>query len=133
MNGSVAVNTSITLSWEARFTAKERNQDHSFTFKRYPQNDRSAVIQIGAIAIIQSLDPMNAFYSSPFKPRIAIVESASALSEPAVTIQDVTKQDEGFYRIEVKVEATEVAINTIFLTVFGNHAHFSCFTCLYYK
>ena len=40
-------------------------------------------------------------YRSHLAPRITVVRSAFAISEPAITIQNATEQDEGFYQIEV--------------------------------
>ena len=60
-------------------------------------------------------------YESPLAPRITVVPSASAISEPAITIQNATEQDEGFYQIEVDVGIAEAASHTIFLTVSGNY------------
>ena len=109
MNQSVEVNESVTLSWKVSYTSGEISQDRDVVFSRHPQNNSSTVVQIGTIAIVLRLNTQP-FVQSPFKPRIVVVESPSAISEPAITIQDVTKQDEAFYRIEVKVGATVVVV-----------------------
>ena len=129
MNQSVAVNQSITLSWKGKYTAHESSQSRIVVFKRYAQNNSSAVVQVGGIAIIPLVGP-KPFFQSPFRPHIDFVQSASAISEPAITIQDVTKQDEAFYRIEVIVGSAVVASYTIFLTVFGNYV--VILLCLYF-
>ena len=129
MNQSVAVNQSITLSWKGKYTAHESSQSRIVVFKRYAQNNSSAVVQVGGIAIIPLVGP-KPFFQSPFRPHIDVVQSASAISEPAITIQDVTKQDEAFYRIEVIVGSAVVASYTIFLTVFGNYV--IILLCLYF-
>ena len=131
MNQSAAVNQSITLSWKGKYTAHESSQNRIVVFKRYAQNNSSVVVQIGGIAIIPHVGP-KPFFQTPFRPHIDVVLSASPISEPAITIQDVTKQDEVFYRIEVIVGSAVVASYTIFLTVFGNYVHsFVMFTCTY--
>ena len=79
---------------------------------------------IGSIAIAPLAD-LAPRYQSPLAPRIAVVRSASSISEPAITIQNATEQDEGFYQIEVKAGTAPVASHTIFLTVFGNYVHFT--------
>ena len=79
---------------------------------------------IGSIAIVPLAGPATS-YQSPLAPRIAVVRSASAISEPAITIQNATEQDEGFYQIEVNVGIAPAASHTIFLTVFGNYVHFT--------
>ena len=130
MNQSAAVNTSITLSWKGSYSAEQSSQNRAIRFKRYPQNNSSAVVQIGIASILPLITGLDTNYQSPFKPRIAVIESASALSEPAITIQDVTKQDEAFYRIEVFIGTATVASHTIFLMVFGNYVHSTCYVCV---
>ena len=129
MNHSVAVSVSVTLSWNIAFTAQESSKDHKVTFKRYPQFDSSTEVEIGLIAIAHSLSS-DAVIRSPLAPRIAIPRS-TPITEPAITIRDVTEQDEAFYRIEVSIGGTEVAHHTLFLTVFGNYVHLAClFSCI---
>ena len=60
------------------------------------------MVLIGSIAILPLAGPATS-YQSPLAPRIAVVRSASAISEPAITIQNATEQDEGCYQIEVEV------------------------------
>ena len=127
MNQSVAVRQSVTLSWNISYTAQESSQARNILFNRYPQHDSSAVVRIGIVALASfSSVPGKLFpvIDSPFEPRIVVPKSAS-VTEPAITIQDVTKQDEAFYRIEVRVGTTPVANHTIFLTVYGNYVHFT--------
>ena len=120
MNRSVGVNNSITLSWKGAYTALEKRQFRGVSFKCYPQhNNSSAVEHIGAIIVFAG-DPTPG-YIATYKQRISVVKSASAIREPAITIQDMTKQDEAFYWIEVFVGKASVANHTIFLTVFGNY------------
>ena len=77
---------------------------------------------IGSIAIFAVLNRATN-YQSPLAPHITVVRSVSAISEPAITIQNATEQDEGFYQIEVKVGTEPAARHTIFLTVSGNYVH----------
>ena len=122
MNQSVAVSKSVTLSWKVAYTAEESNHNRQVIFKRYPQNNSSASVDIGSIIVIPG--KRKTFYEDGiFEPRIAVVRSTSAISEPAFIIQHATKQDEAFYQIEVEVGTTVVASDTIFLTVFGNYVH----------
>ena len=129
VNQSIAVNQSVTLSWKGTYSDGQSSQNRAIRFKRYPQNNSSAVVQIGVASVFPQAAGPDTNYQSPFKPRIAVIESASALTEPAITIQDVTKQDEAFYRIEVFIGSAVVASHTVFLTVFGNYLHFIC--CVY--
>ena len=119
VNQSVAVNQSVTLSWKGKYTALESNQDRVVIFKRYPEHDSSAAVHIGSAGIINNQHAGRVSFSkSPFKPHIAVLQSAS-VTEPAIIIKDITKQDEGFYRIEVNVGAAVVANHAIFVTVYG--------------
>ena len=130
MNKSVAVNQSITLSWKLTYTAQEKSQVRIVEFKRYVQQNNSlTVVQIGAIGFFPPSS--NPHYTADFSQRIAVVKSASAITEPAITIQDATKQDEAFYRIEVSIGTPLVPVDnhTIFLTVFGNYVLFTYCGC----
>ena len=120
---------SITLSWKGRYTAQESSENRIVVFKRYPKNNNSAVVQIGSFVVIPN-NP-KPFYQNPCRPLITVSQSASVISEPAITIQDVTKQDEAFYRIEVNVGAAVVANHTIFLKVFGSYVHLLVMLMLY--
>ena len=128
MNQSVVIRQSLTLSWKGTLTAQERSQAYTFLFTRFPQRDSSAVVQtIGGFGFGVASLVLVPFRLTSLAPRIDFPQSASA-AEPAITIQNVTKQDEGFYRIEVFVGFGRAAVanHTIFLTVFGNYVHFTC-------
>ena len=112
---------SVTLSWNIAFTAQEISKDHKVTFKRYPQFNSSAEVQLGLIGVDQSIGTFPIILES-FAPRIFIPET-TPITEPAIIIRNVTEQDEAFYRMEVNVAGTEVANHTIFLAVFGNYVH----------
>ena len=122
MNRSVRVSQSITLSWKINYTAQENSQDRIVLFKRYPQNNSSAVVLVGSVMILALVSSATS-YRSHLAPRITVVRSAFAISEPAITIQNATEQDEGFYQIEVEVGTAPVASHTILLTVSGNYVH----------
>ena len=124
MNQSVEVQGAITLSWNVTFTAQENKQSPRVLLKRYPQHNSLAEELIGVIGVTSVGDAVLLSITSPLQPRIIVPQSAS-VTEPAITIRDATKHDEGFYRIEVEVGGTAVANHTIFLTVFGNYAHFT--------
>ena len=119
MNQSVEVQGTITLSWHVTFTAQENRQSPKVLLERYPQHNSSAEELIGIVGVTSAGSAVHPFISSPLQPRIVVPQSAS-VTEPAITISDATKHDEGFYRIEVEVGGRAVANHTIFLTVFGN-------------
>ena len=127
VNQSVVVSQSVTLSWNVTYTGQESSQNRVVVFKRYPHNNSSAMMQMGSIFTIPLA---NTTYQNPFKPRITVVESASTISELAIIIQNVTKQDEAFYRIEVDVGGTVVSSQAKFLTVLGNYVYFTCCACI---
>ena len=79
-------------------------------------------MRVGSISVL-SFSGSATDIQSPLSPRITVVRLASAISEPAITIQNATEQDEGFYRIEVKVGIAPAVSHTIFLTVYGNYVH----------
>ena len=124
MNQSVAVSQSVTLSWNVTFTAQENRQSPRVLLKRYPQHNSLAEELIGVIGVTSAGGAVFPSITSPLQPRITVPRSAS-VTEPTITISDATKHDEGFYRIEVEVGGRAVANHTIFLTVFGNYAHFT--------
>ena len=124
MNQSVEVQGTITLSWNVTFTAQENKQSPKVLLKRYPQHNSLAEEFIGIIGVASAGGAVFPSITSPLQPRIVVPQSA-CVTEPAITISDATKYDEGFYRIEVRVGGTAVANHTIFLTVFGNYAHFT--------
>ena len=124
MNQSVAVSQSVTLSWNVTFTDQENKQSPKVLLKRYPQHNSLAEELIGVIGVTSAGDAVFPSITSPLQPRIIVPQSAS-VTEPAITINEATKQDEGFHRIEVEVGGTAVANHTIFLTVFGNYSYFT--------
>ena len=132
MNQSVEVQGTITLSWNVTFTDQENKQSPKVLLERYPQHNSLAEELIGIIGVTSAGGAVFPFVTSPFKPHIVVPQSASvSVSEPAITINEATKQDEGFYRIEVEVGGRAVANHTIFLTVFGNYSHFTSLSCLF--
>ena len=130
VNQSVAVNKSITLSWKVKYTAQESSQTHIAIFQRYPQQDSSVVVRLGNVGVFK-VNSYGLFRSSnsPLAPRVIVPESASA-TEPAITIQNVTKRDEAYYQIVVYAGGKVVANHTVFLKVFGNYVHFTCYACI---
>ena len=130
VNQSVVVSQPVTLSWKATYTPQESSQSQDVVFRRYPQHNNSAVVLIGSVGfyIYQTVGRFP-FCLSPFKPRITVhpvAESATAVTEPAITILNVTKEDEAFYWIEVNINDASVTSHTIFLTVLGNYDIFVC-------
>ena len=130
VNQSVAVSQSVTLSWKATYTPQESSQTQLAVFRRYPQHNNSAVVTIGKtnFAFTQVTGRFS-FSSNPFKPRITVrgvAESATALTEPAITILNVSEEDEAFYWIEMFINGASVASHTIFLTVLGKYDIFVC-------
>ena len=130
VNQSVVVNQSITMSWKVNYTAQESSQTHIAIFQRYPQHDSSVVVRLGNAGVFK-VNSYGLFRSSnsPLAPRVIVPESASA-TEPAITIQNVTKRDEAYYQIVVYAGGKVVANHTVFLKVFGNYVHFTCYACI---
>ena len=130
VNQSVAVSQPVTLSWKATYTPQENSQAQAVVFRRYPQHNNSTVVPIGSVGFFVVPDRGRfRLITSPFKPRITVhgfAESATAVTEPAITILNVTKEDEAFYWIEVKINDASVTNHTIFLTVLGNYDIFVC-------
>ena len=130
VNQSVAVSQSVTLSWKATYTPQESSQAQFAVFRRYPQHNNSAVVTIGRTSfVLAQVAGRFLFTSSPFGPRITVhgvAESATAITEPAITILNVSEEDEAFYWIEVGINDASVANHTIFLTVLGNYDIFVC-------
>ena len=129
VNQSVAVSQSVTLSWKATYTPQESSLAQDVLFRRYPQHNNSAVVRIGFTGFVVSRLGRIPYFVSPFKPRITVpvvASSATAITEPAITILNVTKEDEAFYWIEVFVNDASVTNHTIFLTVLGNYDIFVC-------
>ena len=124
MDQSVEVHRATTLSWNVIFTAQENKQSPRILLKRYPQHNSLAEELIGLVSVTSVGDVLFPSILSPLQPRIVVPQSAS-VTEPAITISDATKHDEGFYRIEVEVGGRAVANHTIFLTVFGKYSHFT--------
>ena len=130
VNQSVVVNQSVTLSWKATYTPQESSLAQHVVFRRYPQHNNSAVVLIGWTGFtVSQVAGRFPYFVSPFKPRITVpgvAESATAITEPAITILNVRKEDEAFYWIEVFINDASVTNHTIFLTVLGNYDMFVC-------
>ena len=123
---------SVTLSWKLTYSTQESSQSRKVVFSRYPQHNNSAVLRIEEIGVVNvPIVGVIPFSNSPLAPRIAVREQDSAsVTELNITIQNITKQDEAFYWIEVNIGGTVVANQTIFLTGFGKYVHFTCCACI---